>query len=257
MWEYQPKADSENWSFAVVKASASEKSGQLSPRLANLNRKTSALLVRKRPLVDLLKMCAIMRKEVSYDEEEIQTTQFLGVSRRHVLKRASEDGVTDEVVCEELGISPRQLRRWRDQYRLLGDEAFPGQGKSRDEELTKLKRELAKVKQERDFLRDAGGFLRQGVEMRYRCIASTPQPILPVNMMCRLLEVSSSGYYVWRVRPESQRARSDRELTRVIRRLHADSDGVYGSRKITADPAGRRLPMWPAQGGPIDAKSRT
>ena len=37
------------------------------------------------------------------------------------------------------------------------------------------------------------------------------------------------------VRPESQRARSDRELTRVIRRLHADSDGVYGSRKITAD----------------------
>ena len=44
------------------------------------------------------------------------------------------------------------------QYRLLGDEAFPGQGKSRDEELTKLKRELAKVKQERDFLRDAAVF---------------------------------------------------------------------------------------------------
>ena len=78
--------------------------------------------------------------------------------KRHVLKRASEDGVTDKVVCEKLGISPRQLRRWRDQYRLLGDEAFPGQGKSRDEELTKLKRELAKVKQERDFLRDAAVF---------------------------------------------------------------------------------------------------
>ena len=92
--------------------------------------------------------------------------------------------------------------------------------------------------------------------MRYRCIDRRRNQY-PVNMMCRLLEVSSSGYYVWRVRPESQRARSDRELTRVIRRLHADSDGVYGSRKITADLAGRRLPMWPAQGGPIDAKSRT
>ena len=56
-------------------------------------------------------------------------------------------------VCEELGISPRQQIN-----RLLGDEAFPGQGKSRDEELTKLKRELAKVKQERDFLRDAAVF---------------------------------------------------------------------------------------------------
>jgi transposase len=38
---------------------------------------------------------------------------------------------------------------------LLGDDAFPGQGRSRDEELTKLKRELVKVKQERDFLKDA------------------------------------------------------------------------------------------------------
>ena len=78
--------------------------------------------------------------------------------KREALKRASEEGVTDVIVCEELGISARQLRRWRDEYRLLGDEAFPGQGHSRDEELTKLKRELAKIKQERDFLKDAAVF---------------------------------------------------------------------------------------------------
>ena len=78
--------------------------------------------------------------------------------KRHTLKRASEDGVTDKEVCEELGISARQLRRWRDQYRLLGDEAFPGQGKSRDEEITRLTRENAKLKQERDFLKDAAVF---------------------------------------------------------------------------------------------------
>jgi len=48
--------------------------------------------------------------------------------------------------------------RWRDQYRLLGDEAFPGQGKNRDEELAELKRKLAKAEQERDFLRDAAVF---------------------------------------------------------------------------------------------------
>ncbi len=78
--------------------------------------------------------------------------------KREALKRASEDGVTDKLVCEELGISARQLRRWRDEFRLLGDEAFPGQGRSRDEELTKLKRRLAKVEQERDFLKDAAVF---------------------------------------------------------------------------------------------------
>ncbi len=78
--------------------------------------------------------------------------------KRHALKRASEDGVTDIEVCEDLGVSRRQLRRWRDQYRLLGDEAFPGQGRKRDEELAELKRKLVKAEQERDFLRDAAVF---------------------------------------------------------------------------------------------------
>ncbi len=78
--------------------------------------------------------------------------------KRHVLKRASEEETTDKGVCEDLGISPRQLRRWRDQYRLLGDEAFAGQGKNRDEEMAELKRKLAKAEQERDFLKDAAVF---------------------------------------------------------------------------------------------------
>ena len=75
--------------------------------------------------------------------------------KREALKRSSEEGTTDKEVCEELGISSRQLRRWRDEFRLLGSDAFPGQGHSRDEEVTQLKRELAKVKQERDFLKHA------------------------------------------------------------------------------------------------------
>ena len=54
-------------------------------------------------------------------------------------------------------------------------------------------------------------------------------------MMCRALKVSKSGYYAWRTRPESTRTKTDRELTRVIRRFHADSGGVYGSPKIRAD----------------------
>jgi len=78
--------------------------------------------------------------------------------KREALKRASEEGVTDRLICKELDISERQLRRWRDEFRLLGDDAFPGQGRSRDEELTKLKRELAKIKQERDFLKEAAVF---------------------------------------------------------------------------------------------------
>ncbi len=70
--------------------------------------------------------------------------------------------------------------------------------------------------------------------MRYICI-DRRRTQYPVNMMCRVLKVSRSGYYAWRVRPESQRAKTDREVTQVIERLHTDSKGVYGSPKITAD----------------------
>ena len=67
--------------------------------------------------------------------------------------------------------------------------------------------------------------------MRYRCIHRRRNRN-PVRMMCRALRVSPSGYYAWRVRPESARAHYDRELTRVIRRLHAQSGGTYGSPRM-------------------------
>jgi len=74
------------------------------------------------------------------------------------LKRASEDGVTDKEVCEDLGVSERQLRRWRDKFRLDGDEAFPGLKRSQSEEVAELKRKLKRAEQKRDFLKDAAVF---------------------------------------------------------------------------------------------------
>ena len=82
--------------------------------------------------------------------------------KREAIRRASEEGVTDAAVCAELGISTRQFRRWRDELQLLGNDAFPGQGRTRDQELTDLKRELAKVKKERDFLKEAAAYFAKG-----------------------------------------------------------------------------------------------
>jgi transposase-like protein len=77
---------------------------------------------------------------------------------REALRRATEEGMTDKAVCDELGISPRQFQRWRGELELLGKEAFPGNGRSRDQELADLKRELAQVKKERDFLKEAAAY---------------------------------------------------------------------------------------------------
>ncbi len=54
----------------------------------------------------------------------------------------------------------------------------------------------------------------------------------PVRMMCRCLEASPSGYYGWRNRPLSTRARDNQRLLKRIRWHHAESDGVLGSPRI-------------------------
>ena len=70
--------------------------------------------------------------------------------------------------------------------------------------------------------------------MRYWSI-NRRRGLYPVRMMCRLLEVSRSGYYAWRERPESVRDKTDRRLTGVIRRIHAETKGTYGSPRIRAE----------------------
>lgn len=55
--------------------------------------------------------------------------------------------------------------------------------------------------------------------------------------MCRVLGLSTSGYYAWRHRGPSDRAQKDAQLTGKIRRFHAESRGTYGSPRIHADLA--------------------
>jgi putative transposase len=58
---------------------------------------------------------------------------------------------------------------------------------------------------------------------------------LPVEMACRVLGVSESGYYAWRKRPPSPRAVRHVWLSELITRVHADSRGVYGARRVHAE----------------------
>ena len=53
-----------------------------------------------------------------------------------------------------------------------------------------------------------------------------------ITLMCRWLEVSKSGYYEWRSRPESATAKRREELKLLVGKAFEDSDGTYGYRRV-------------------------
>jgi len=54
----------------------------------------------------------------------------------------------------------------------------------------------------------------------------------PVTLMCKVLQVSSSGYYAWYQRPPSGREMTNQELVRKIKAVYNENLGVYGSPRI-------------------------
>ena len=56
-----------------------------------------------------------------------------------------------------------------------------------------------------------------------------------VKTMCRVLDVSRSGFHAWARRAPSARAREDARLTGRIREIHAANRQVYGSPRVHAE----------------------
>ncbi|WP_425468265.1 IS3 family transposase [Protaetiibacter larvae] len=63
-----------------------------------------------------------------------------------------------------------------------------------------------------------------------------------MRVICRILQVSPSGYYEWLGRPPSARSVRDGELVPIIRRVHEEARGTYGVRRVHAElTLGRHL----------------
>ena len=84
--------------------------------------------------------------------------QYTEEFKREAVAFADQPGVTLAQVARDLGINPNMLYRWRAAMQADGSKAFPGKGNARDEEMVKLKRELRRVTQERDFLKEAAAY---------------------------------------------------------------------------------------------------
>jgi transposase InsO family protein len=61
------------------------------------------------------------------------------------------------------------------------------------------------------------------------------QTVFSVSRMCRVFEVSRSGFYEWLSRPESARKQADRQLSDEIKQAFESSRQTYGTRRVQDD----------------------
>ena len=78
--------------------------------------------------------------------------------------------------------------------------------------------------------------------MRFAFI-DTEKAEFPICTMCRVMDVSQSGFFAWKGRPASQRQRDDMVYLAHIRAAFELSNGTYGSPRMHRDLVEEGLPI--------------
>ena len=83
--------------------------------------------------------------------------QYTAEFKREAVQLSETSGKSIRQVAQELGLAQKLLYRWRSELLKCGDAAFPGHGTlpSNEQEVAALRRELERVRQERDILKKA------------------------------------------------------------------------------------------------------
>lgn len=84
--------------------------------------------------------------------------KFSDEFKRKVVGLPRQPGANVSQIALDIGVGAGILGRWRRELETAKMKAFTGSGVPRDQEMAMLKRELVRLKKERDFLRDAATF---------------------------------------------------------------------------------------------------
>lgn len=86
--------------------------------------------------------------------------QFSREFKREAVRLVTDGGVSISQASRDLDVHENVLRKWVRLHRQDGEQAFPGQGqmKSADAEIARLRKEVAKLKMERDILKKAAAY---------------------------------------------------------------------------------------------------
>jgi transposase len=86
--------------------------------------------------------------------------QFTPEFKREAVQLLESGSRPASALARELGIRRNQLYKWQREFQTRGAGAFPGSGarKERTTEVARLKRELARITEERDILKKAATY---------------------------------------------------------------------------------------------------
>jgi len=90
----------------------------------------------------------------------MERRRFTREFKLEAVKLVRERGVSYTQASQDLGVHPTQLRHWVKAFAEDPVQAFPGHGQMKPEaaEIARLKREVTKLKAERDILKKAAAY---------------------------------------------------------------------------------------------------
>jgi transposase len=86
--------------------------------------------------------------------------KFTSEFKREAVRLMESSEKPSSEVARELGVRRNQLYKWKEQLDKRGARAFPGKGggRTQGDEVAQLRRELERVKEERDILKKAAAY---------------------------------------------------------------------------------------------------
>ena len=70
--------------------------------------------------------------------------------------------------------------------------------------------------------------------MRYQFI-DTEKKVFPISLLCKVMNVSRSGFYSWSCRDKSDREKERERLIPKVKKIHKEVRGAYGARRISEE----------------------
>lgn len=146
-------------------------------------------------------------------------------------------------IADQLGITAQTIYNWRNQDQIDRGHR-PGVTTTESAELSAARKRIRQLETEVAVLTRANDSLKELADpkARFEVVAQIVNDDLPVEVACRVVGVSVSGYYARRRRPPSARAVRHAMLADVITEVHRDSRQTYGARRVHAElTLGREL----------------